>query len=70
MLNMKIKQNPGSPNKEYNAVFKYIHQDVRAYPRSKKKRSALINDWENVIAYWKESKQIEELANKLGLFQI
>ena len=37
MLNIKTKQNPGFPNKEYNAVFKYIHQDVRAYARSKKK---------------------------------
>ena len=30
----------------------------------------MINDWENIIAYWEESEQSEALANKLGLFQI
>ena len=32
---MKIKQNSDCPNKEYNAIFKHIHQNIRAYPRSK-----------------------------------
>ena len=43
LLKRTIKQNPGCPNKNYNAIFKNIHQNIRAYPRSKKK-SALIND--------------------------
>ena len=47
---------------EYNAIFIHIHQNIRAYPRSKKK-SALINHWEN-MAYWEESEQNEVLANK------
>ena len=27
-----------------------------------------MNDWEIIIAYWKESEQVEVLANKYGLF--
>ena len=30
------KQNPGCPNKEYNAVFKHIHQNIKAYWRKQK----------------------------------
>ena len=30
LLKMKIKQNPGCPKKEYNAIFKHIHQNIRA----------------------------------------
>ena len=37
------------------------------FPR---KKSALINDYENIIAYSEESKQNEVYANKCGLFQI
>ena len=36
LLKIKIKQSPGCPNKEYNAIFKQIHQNSRAYSRSKK----------------------------------
>ena len=36
-LKIKIKQSPGCPNKEYNAIFLYINQNIRAYPRSGKK---------------------------------
>ena len=43
LLKRTIKQNPSSPNQNYNAIFKDIHQIVRAYPRSKQK-SALINN--------------------------
>ena len=49
----KIKQNTGCWNKEYNAIFEYIHQSIRTYPRRKK--STLINNWETTIAYWQES---------------
>ena len=64
-----IKQILGCPNKEYNAIFKHIHQNIKAYHRSKKK-SGLINDGKNIFAYWKESKQSESLGNKLDFFQI
>ena len=36
LLKIKIRQNPGCPNKEYNAIFDHIHQNIRAYPRSTK----------------------------------
>ena len=68
-LKIKIKQSSGCPNKECNAIFMHINQNIRAYPRSKKKIE-LIKDSQNIFAYWKESQQSEALANKLGLFQI
>ena len=68
LLKIKIKQSSGCPNSEYNAIFKHVNQNIRAYPRSKRK-SELIKDSENIFAYWKESKKSEMLANKLGLFQ-
>ena len=37
---------------------------------SEVKKSALINDYENVVAYSEQSKQSEKQANKCGLFQI
>ena len=36
LLKIKIKQNPGCLNKEYNAIFEHIQLNIRAYPRSKK----------------------------------
>ena len=68
-LKIKIKQSSSCPNKEYNAIFMHINQNVRAYPRREKKIE-LIKDSQNIFAYWKESEQSEELVNKLGLFQI
>ena len=59
----------GFPDKEYNAIFKNIYQNIRAYSRSKRK-SGFINDCENIFTYWKTSEQSEALANNLGLFQI
>ena len=56
---IKIKKIPGCPNMEYNVIFKHFQQNIRAYPRSKRK-SALINDCEN-IAYWEDSEQSEAL---------
>ena len=58
---LKFKQNLGCPNKEYNVLSKNINQNIRVYRRSKKK-SELIKDSENVLAYWKESEQSESLA--------
>ena len=56
-LKMKIKQNPGYLNEQYNAIFKHIHQNIRAYPRSKK--ICTDNYYENIIAYSEESEQKE-----------
>ena len=67
LLKIKIKQNPGCPNKGYNAILKHIPQNIRAYTRSKK--TELINDWEN-IAYWEKSEKSKALTKKFGLFQI
>ena len=36
LFKIKIKQNPGCQNKEYNVDFKHFHQNIRAYHRSKK----------------------------------
>ena len=36
LLKIKIEQNPGCLNKEYNVIFKHIHLNISAYPRSKK----------------------------------
>ena len=36
LLQRKTKQNAGCPNKEYNAIFEHIHQNIRAYLRCKK----------------------------------
>ena len=36
-IKIRIEQNPDCPNKEYNVIFKHFHQNIRAYPRSKKK---------------------------------
>ena len=52
---MKIKQNPGCPNKESNTIFEHIHQNIRSYYRSKK--GPLINEYENIIAYSEKSEQ-------------
>ena len=36
LLKIKIQQNASYPRKEHNTIFKHIHQNIRAYPRSKK----------------------------------
>ena len=61
LLKIEIKQNPGCPNKEYNSIFEHINHITRAYPRSKKKKSALIDDYENIIAYWKNPSKGEQM---------
>ena len=50
LLRIKFKENAASPNKEYNAIFKHIHQNIRAYLRCKEK-SALVNNWEKILFY-------------------
>ena len=61
LLKIKIKQNSGCPNKEYNSIFEHINHITRAYPRSQKKKSALIDDYENIIAYWKNPSKGEQM---------
>ena len=56
LFKIKIKQNPGCLNKEYNVVFKHFHWNIRAYPRSN-------------VAYWEESEQSNVLVKKIGLSQ-
>ena len=36
LLEIRIKQNPGCPNKEYNAIFKHFYMNIKAYARGKK----------------------------------
>ena len=36
LLKIKVKHNPGCPNKEYNAAFKNIHQNISILSRGKK----------------------------------
>ena len=48
LLKIKIKQNPDCPNKEYNAILKHIHQNIRAYFRSKKNPSK-VRRWQTSL---------------------
>ena len=54
LLNIKIKRNPGCPNKEYSSIFEKIHHNIRIPEIT---ISTLINDYENIIAYSDKSKQ-------------
>ena len=42
LLTIKIKQKPGWPNREYNAIFEHSHQNIRGYHGSKK---VCIDQW-------------------------
>ena len=57
LLKIKIKQ---SPNK---VIFKYIHQNISTYPKSKK--SALINNYEKIVAYSQQSEQSEDAGEQV-----
>ena len=39
LIKIKVKQNLGCQNEEYNPIFKHSYEDVRAYPSSKKIRN-------------------------------
>ena len=60
LLKIKTKQNPGCPNKD---IFKHIIQNIKAYPKSKK--SALINDYENIVAYSEQFEQSEAVGEQV-----
>ena len=38
LFKIKIKQNPGCPNKEYNVAFKHFHQNIGAGPITEVKK--------------------------------
>ena len=63
LLKIKIKQNPGCTNK---GILKHVHQNIRAYPKIKK--SALINDYENIAAHSEQSKQSEGVFEQVRFF--
>ena len=73
LLKIKIKQNPGYPNKECNVIFKHIHQNFRAYCRSKQ---ICIDQWlwkyyclfRRVRAKWGVCKQLWFVPNTFGKF--
>ena len=57
---IKIKQNPGCPIKECNAIFENIHQDIRV---SQKQKKICIDQ-----SLWKHHI-LERVRAKRGLFQ-
>ena len=61
LLKIKTKQNPGCPNKD---IFKHIIQNIKAYPKSRK--SALINNYENIVAYSEQFEQSEAVGEQVG----
>ena len=68
LLKIKSKQNQGCPSKEITQSSSTFIRISGIIPEVKK--LALINSYENIIAYSEESEQIEVLPNKGGLFQI
>ena len=62
LLKVKIKQNPGSPNKEYNTIFKRIHPIIRAYSRIKK---ICIDRW-----FWNLYYILGRLRTKRGVGEL
>ena len=71
LLKIKIKQNPGYPDKEYNVIFKHIHQNNRVYYRNKK---IFMDQWlwkcyylfRRVRAKWDVCKQVRFVPNTFG----
>ena len=41
LLKIKVKQSSSCPNKEHDSIFRRVHQKIRTYPRSKKKKKNL-----------------------------
>ena len=63
-----FKWNTGCLNKEYDSVFKHIHQNITTIQEIKK-NLALINDKET-IAYWEEYEHKKVQVLNLALFQV
>ena len=67
LLKIETEQSLDCKNKKQNLIFKYSHQNITAYPRSKKN---WINECWGNIAYLEESEQSEMLLNKFSFSQI
>ena len=65
---MKINKNPAAKKCNMMQYLNFFIRISRPIPHVKK--SALINDWENIFTYWVQSQQSEVWVNKCGLFQI
>ena len=65
LLQIKIRLKSGCPIKEYNAIFKHIHQIIKAHSRSKKE-SALINDIGKIRTRGGVSEQFWFFSNTAG----
>ena len=62
LLKIKIKQNAGCPNKD---IFKHIHQNIRAYPISKKSALILINGLWKYVVYSELSEKTEGVSEQV-----
>ena len=52
-------------------MMQYLITFIRiSRPIAHVKKSTLINDWENIFAYWLESKQSKVWVNKYDLIQL
>lgn len=63
-----FKWNPGCLNKEYDSIFKHIHQNITTIQEIKK-YPALIDDKET-IAYWEEHEHNKVQVLNFALFQV
>ena len=70
LLHLKFERNADCPNKKYNAIFEYIHQNIRTYRRNKKDLHWWIN--EKVLLHIRKNQRKESIASldKCGLFQM
>ena len=70
LLHLKFEQNPDCPNKKYNAIFEYIHQNIRTYCRNKKYLHWSMNG--KVLLHIGKNQRKERIASmdKCGLFQM
>ena len=70
LLHLKLEQNPDWPNKKYNGIFEYIHQNIRNYRRNKKNLHWSMN--EKVLLHIRKNQRKESIASldKCGLFQM
>lgn len=70
LLHLKFEKNPDWPNKKYNAIFEYIHQNIRIYCRNKKNLHSSMN--EKVLLHITKNQRKESIASldKCGLLQM
>ena len=68
LLKRQINQNSICPNKEYNAIFKYIHQNIMTYCRSQK--ICIDQRYGKYYCILGRIQTKSGLVNKLGLSQM